>query len=143
MSLEQAINDLNKSVARNNELLEQIIATAGTSPVETTPVKPKAGKKDKPAPVETAPETSVEVAPAADPEPEPEPEAPVEQEDGPAIAEDLDVIRAAFRDAKIAVKPAEFPKQWDALRKEFGISVIGELKRSEVAGFVEKLKAFK
>lgn len=142
----------------NTETLKLAIAVSGrTVPSEApAPAKPRGAKKTtEPAPAAAAEETPlpVEEAPAIADEEAQSPAVTEEQpsEETPADADEEDRIineeeaaevRQAVRDGAVRSKAiADHTAAFGELRKEFGVEKITQLRKSQHAEFINRLKA--
>lgn len=129
--IEEAIAKLTAAMNRNNELLEAVLASAGTAPApaaETTESKPAKEKKSKPA-VEV--KTKLEVV---------EPEAPEEEESGAPEAPTFTIIEALEASKKVLAADRDKNKPLlAAIREKFGVETVKDLAPDQIGPYMAEL----
>ena len=130
--IEQAIAELTAAVKENTIALNAILASAGMAPapaaVETTESKPAKEKKSKPA-VEV--KTKLEVV---------EPEAAEEEESDTVEAPAYTMLQVIDASKQFLQKDRDSNKpKLEALRKQFDIETVKELKEDQFAAYMAEL----
>ena len=129
--IEQAIAELTAAVKENTIALNAILASAGTAPApaaETTESKPAKEKKSKPA-VEV--KTKLEVV---------EPEAAEEEESDTVEAPAYTMLQVIDASKQFLQKDRDSNKpKLEALRKQFDIETVKELKEDQFAAYMAEL----
>jgi len=154
MSIETKIDNLTAALTRNNELLEAVLAAAGTTPQQVAQPAKKRVAKETPTKVEpeATPAPEPEATPAPEPEPTPEPEVLVPAE-APAAAEPekpaLSGITASdIRDyvKKVQVNYAtngmdtkKILKTVTEVRESYGASNLNDLTPEQTGPFMAKI----
>ena len=127
--IEEAIQKLTAAVERNNELLERVLASAGSDAPVTEEPKPAPAKKKAVVEVKTKAEPVEEVK-----EPEPATEEPEAEEPKFTIVQAIEASKkflAADRDAN---KP-----KLEALREKFGITTVKDLAPNQIDAYMAEL----
>lgn len=131
--IEEAIAKLTAAVNRNNELLEAVLASAGSTPAPVEEPKPAPAKKKalvevkKPEPVEETP--SAEKAAAAV-------EAEEAEEPKFTIVQVIDAAKKFLGADRDKNKP-----RLDALRDKFGVDTVKDLAPEQINTFMAELAA--
>jgi hypothetical protein len=145
MNIEQQLAELTQALKENTAALREILSVGAVTAADT-PAKKRAPKAEPLAVVaETpTPEPVVEEtyepecpAPVAEPEPEPEPEPVEEAPQVPdlPVAELRNSLKEVIKGKLLADTEGKVKATFDALRAEYGVSVIKELTDDQVSEF--------
>lgn len=128
--IEEALKELTTAVKRNNELLEAVLASAGTAPT------PAPVEEAKPAPAKKKAVVEVKTPePVANPEPAEEPEVAETPVESKFTA--LDALEASKK-FLAADRDTNKPKL-EALRAKFGIPTVKDLTADQIDAYMAEL----
>ena len=133
--IEEAIAKLTAAVEANTVALNAILASAGTAPApaaaETPESKPAKEKKSKPAVEVKTPAPKLEVV---------EPEAAEEEESDAVEAPAYTMLQVIDASKQFLQKDRDSNKpKLEALRKQFDIETVKELKEDQFAAYMAEL----